>query len=36
MVKGQASNEAHVQVEMIQVIYSPSVDFKLVTRIDTL
>lgn len=35
MVKGQVSNEDNLQVEMTQVIYSPNVDFRLVTRINS-
>lgn len=35
MVIGQVSNADNVPVEMTQVIYSPNVDFKLVTRINS-
>ena len=36
MAKGQVSNEDNLLVELTQVIYSPNVDFKLGTRINTL
>lgn len=36
MVKGHASSEDNRQVEEIQVIYSPNVDFKLATRMNSL
>jgi len=35
MVQGHVSNENNLTVERTQVIYSPNVDFKLVTRINT-
>jgi GntR family transcriptional regulator len=36
MVKGFVMSGDNVQIERVQVIYSPNVDFKLVTRINTL
>jgi DNA-binding GntR family transcriptional regulator len=36
MVKGQVSNEAHLEVEITHVIYSPNVDLRIVTRINSL
>jgi GntR family transcriptional regulator len=36
LVKGQVSSEDNLQVELTQVIYSPNVDFKLGTRMNSL
>jgi hypothetical protein len=36
MVKGDVSSEDNLHVEKTQVIYSPNVDFKLVTRINSI
>jgi GntR family transcriptional regulator len=36
MVKGFVMSEDNVQIERVQVIYSPNVDFKLVTRVSSL
>ena len=35
IVKGKVSNEDNLQVELAQVIYSPNIDFKLATRINS-
>jgi len=35
IVKGKVSNEDNQQVELAQVIYSPHIDFKLATRVNS-